>query len=367
MSQVLNLRPEWAGGARISCAPAHVLVIDDQATARLLLDRIIRSIDPNIEVRSFASPLEAIECAREHAPDLVLTDHRMSPIDGLETTRRLRQLPTCADVPIMMVTVTEDAKVCHAAFDAGVTDFLVKPYDHYECRARCRNLLALREQHLLLQDRARLLEREISAAVRELRFREREAITLAANLSEYHAHQDGLRLVRIARYARMIADAMELPTELAQCIEVAATLHDVGKIGVPDELLLVEGKLSDSQERALREHTEIGYALLEHSTSEYLRTGAAIALHHHERYDGQGYPRGLKGRDIPIGARIVAVAEAFDRLTEGAGADCERAVAEAMDALQIRKGTELDPVCVEALAAQLERALVVLEAYANDV
>lgn len=367
MSQVLNLRPEWAGGARISCAPAHVLVIDDQATARLLLERLIGSIDPNIEVHSFASPLDAIECARERAPDLVLTDYRMTPIDGVETTRRLRQLPTCADVPVMMVTVIEDVKVCHAAFDAGVTDFLVKPYDHYECRARCRNLLALREQHLLLQDRTRLLEREIAAAVRELRFREREAITLAANLAEYHAHQDGLRLMRISRYARMIADAMELPTELAQCIEVAATLHDVGKVGVPDELLRNEVELSDAQVRALREHTEIGYALLESSTSEYLRTGAAIALHHHERYDGKGYPRGLKGRDIPIGARIVAVAEAFDHITAGTGVDCERVVAEAMEALQRRKGTELDPVCVEALAAQLERAMVVMEAYANDL
>jgi two-component system response regulator RpfG len=267
----------------------------------------------------------------------------------------------------MMVTVTEDAKVCHAAFDAGVTDFLVKPYDHYECRARCRNLLALREQNLLLQDRARLLEREISAAVRELRFREREALTLAANLSEYHAHQDGLRLVRIARYARMIADAMELPAELAQCIEVAATLHDVGTIGVPEALLMHEGPLTESDEEMFQQHTEIGYALLQTSTSDYLRTAAGIALHHHERYDGAGYPRGLKGRDIPVGARIVAVAEAFDRLTAGKSEDCERAFSDAMSALMARKGAELDPVCVEALAAQLDRARVVLEAYANEV
>ncbi len=366
MPQVLNLRPEWAGGDRISYAAAHVLVIDDQTTARVILDHLIRSIDSAIEVHSFASPLDAIEWARERAPDLVLTDCRMTPIDGVETIRRLRQLPTCADVPIMMVTVMEDVKVRHAAFDAGVTDFLVKPYDHYECRARCRNLLALREQHLLLQDRARLLEREISAAVRELRFREREAIMLAANLSEYHAHQDGLRLVRIARYARMIADAMELPAELAQCIEVAATLHDVGKIGVCEALLMQDGPLSEADEREMQQHTEIGHALLESSSSEYLRTAAAIALHHHERYDGQGYPRGLKGRDIPIGARIVAVAEAFDRLTVGKGEDGERVFSEAISALQARKGTELDPVCVEALAAQLDRAKVVLEAYANE-
>jgi two-component system response regulator RpfG len=367
MSQVLNLRPEWAGGHRVSCAPAHVLVIDDQTTARLLLDRLIRSIDAAIEVHSFASPLDAIEWARERAPDLVLTDCRMTPIDGVEAIRRLRQLPSCTEVPIMMVTVMEDVKVRHAAFDAGVTDFLVKPYDHYECRARCRNLLALREQHLLLQDRTRLLEREISAAVRELRFREREAITLAANLSEYHAHQDGLRLVRIARYARMIADAMDMPTELAQCIEVGATLLDVGKVGVPEALLMRDRPLTESEEEKVRQHTEIGHALLQTSSSEYLRTAAGIALHHHERYDGRGYPRGLKGRDIPVGARIVAVAEAFDRLTAGKGEDGERVCCDAVSALQACKGIELDPVCVEALAAQLDRARVVLEAFATDM
>jgi two-component system response regulator RpfG len=366
MPQLLHLRPEWAGGERVSCAPAHVLVIDDQSTARLLLERLIQSIDPAIEVHSFASPLEAIEWSRERAPDLVLTDCRMTPIDGVETIRRLRQLPTCADVPIMMVTVMEDVKVRHAAFDAGVTDFLVKPYDHYECRARCRNLLALREQHLLLQDRTRLLEREIAGAVRELRFREREAITLAANLSEYHAHQDGLRLMRISRYARMIADAMELPTELAQCIEVAATLHDVGKIGMREALLLREGPLSEIENAEMQQHTEIGHGLLHTSSSEYLRTAAGIALHHHERYDGKGYPRGLKGRDIPVGARIVAVAEAFDQLTAGKGEDGDRAFCDAVQALQARKGTELDPVCVEAIAAQLDRARVVLEAFATE-
>lgn len=265
----------------------------------------------------------------------------------------------------MMVTVIEDAKICHAAFDAGVTDFLVKPYDHYECRARCRNLLALREQHLLLQDRTRLLEREISAAVRELRFRERETITLAANLAEYHARQDGLRLVRIAKYARMIAEAMDLPPALAERIEVASALRDIGTIGVADDILLHADRLNAAQQHALREHAEIGYRLLEHSSSEYLRMGADIALHHHERFDGRGYPRGLKGRDIPVAARIVAVAEAFDRLASAAKGDSAAAVANAMTDLCSRKGTEFDPVCTEALASQLKRAEEVCAAFGD--
>jgi two-component system response regulator RpfG len=345
---------------------AQVLIIDDQSTARLILERLIHSIDASIKVQMFGAPLEAIEWARERAPDLILTDYRMTQIDGIETIRRLRQLPTCSDVPIMMVTVMEDAKICHAAFDAGVTDFLRKPYDTYECRARCRNMLALREQHLLLKDRTRLLEREVTGAVRELRYRERETITLAANLAEFHAHQDGLRLVRIAKYARMIADGLELSPEVAERIEVASALHDLGMIGLPDELLLPAERLDEEQRDALREHTEIGFRLLEHSSSEYLKLGAQIALHHHERYDGGGYPRGLKGRAIPVAARIVAVAEAFDRLTSAPAGAGGLAAANAIAALRARMGSEFDPVCTEALACQLKQAEEIMAEYASE-
>lgn len=365
MSAALNLRPAWAGGERFAIAARNVLIIDDQSTSRMILARIIHSIDPNIGVEMFANPLEAVEWAKVKVPDLILTDHKMNEIDGLETIRRLRQLPTCAEVPIVMVTIIEDAKIRHAAFDAGVTDFLLKPYDAYECRARCRNLLSLRDQHLLLKDRAKLLEREIAAAVRELRYRERETIMLAANLSEYHAHQDGFRIVRIATYARMIAEELELPPEIVECIEVASTLHDVGKIGVADEILLAADPITYAQDQALREHTEIGYRLLGQSSSEFLKMGAEICLYHHERYGGGGYPKGVRGHDIPLSARIVAVAEAFDLLTSKPGRNRANSAALAMSNLASRKGTDFDPMCVEALGCQLEKAGQVIAEFSD--
>jgi two-component system response regulator RpfG len=288
MPNVVNLNTEGANSPLFAIASKKVLVIDDQKSARLIMEGVIRCIDPYIEVKPFSNPLEAIEWARANAPDLILTDYKMREIDGIETIKRLRQLPTCTDVPIVMVTVSVDAKVCHAAFDAGVTDFLVKPYDHYECRARCRNLLTMREQQLVLTDRAKLLEFEIAAAVRQMRARERETIMFSANLSEYHAHQNGFRLVRVARYARLIAIGMGLPSDMAERIELASTLHDVGKIGIPDDILLAQGALTATQEDVLRGHTQIGHQLLEHSSSEYLQTAAEISLHHHERYDGSG-------------------------------------------------------------------------------
>ena len=354
MSNVVNLNSEGASTPLFAIATKKVLVIDDQRSARVIMEGVIRCIDPYIEVKPFANPLEAIEWARANAPDLILTDYKMRDIDGIETIKRLRQLPTCAEVPIVMVTVSTDAKVCHSAFDAGVTDFLVKPYDHYECRARCRNLLTMREQQLVLKDRTKLLEVEIAAAVRQMRARERETIMFSANLSEYHANEDGFRLVRIARYARLIANGMGLPPEMVERIELASTLHDVGKIGIADDILLSVGPLTCAQEEELREHPEIGHRLLEQSSSEYLQMAAEISLHHHERYDGCGYPKGVKGREIPLPARIVAVAAAFDSLTAGLNRDSAEDITAAMRDIMSRKGSEFDPVCVEALGCQLD-------------
>lgn len=365
MPNVVNLNTEGASSTLFAIASKKVLVIDDQRSARVIMEGVIRCVDPYIEVKPFSNPLEAIEWARANLPDLILTDYKMREIDGIETIKRLRQLPSCADVPIVMVTVSVDAKVCHAAFDAGVTDFLVKPYDHYECRARCRNLLTMREQQLVLADRTKLLEVEIAAAVRKMRARERETIMLSANLSEYHAHQNGFRLVRIARYARIIATGMGLPVDVVDRIELASTLHDIGKIGIADEILLAEGALTTAQAEVLRGHTEIGHRLLEHSSSEYLQMASEISLHHHERYDGSGYPRGLRGRDIPLPARIVAVAEAFDELTSVGDRRSEDDLAAALRDIVSRKGSEFDPVCVEALASQLDTVGEVIATFAD--
>jgi two-component system response regulator RpfG len=366
MPNVVNLRNHWTGRPLSAIATKQVLIIDDQKSARVILEGIIRSIDRHIAVRTFASPLEAIEWARSNVPDLVLCDFKMREIDGIETIKRLRRLSHCTDIPIVMVTVIEDSKICHDAFDAGATDFLVKPYDQYECRARCRNLLTMREQHLLLQDRTKLLEFEIASAVRQMRQRERETIMLAANLAEFHAHQSGMRVLRVARYAGLIAEGMGLPPETVEQIELAATLHDVGKIGIAEDILLADPALTESQEKTLREHTEIGYRLLERSSSEYLQMAAEISLHHHERYDGMGYPRGLAGREIPLPARIVAVAEAFDILTSAQHRNETDRIAAALNNVLSRKCTEFDPVCVEALHTQMDKAAEVLASFVDQ-
>ena len=162
-------------------------------------------------------------------------------------------------------------------------------------------------------------------------------------------------------------EGMELGPEMAERIELASTPHDVGKIGIADEILLAGQDLSEAKEQALQEHPRIGHRLLEKSTSEYLQMASEICLYHHERYDGLGYPQGVKGNEIPLSARIVAVAEAFDDLTASRYRDGHDQIDAAMSSLAARKNAAFDPVCVEVLGNHIEMALEIMSAFADPL
>jgi two-component system response regulator RpfG len=292
-----------------------VMVVDDQSTGRAILEQVIRSLDERVAVEGFARPIDAMVWATRHVCDLVLVDYMMPDMDGIEFVKRLRAIPGYEHVPIVMVTVHDDRKVRYAALDAGITDFLTKPVDARECLARCRNLLTLRRQQLALEDRRRLLEHMVEDATREVREREKETLLRLARAGEFRDGETGYHLIRMARYSRMIASALGLPADQIGTIELAAPLHDIGKIGVPDQILRKPGKLDEAEWQIMRSHPAIGHEILNGSASKYVRMGALIALGHHEKHDGSGYPNGLAGDHIPLFARIVAVADVFDALT----------------------------------------------------
>jgi two-component system response regulator RpfG len=253
--------------------------------------------------------------ATRHVADLVLVDYMMPDMDGIEFVKRLRAVPGYEHIPIVMVTVHDDRKVRYAALDAGITDFLTKPVDARECLARCRNLLTLRRQQLALEDRKRLLEGMVEEATREVREREKETLLRLARAGEFRDAETGYHLIRMARYSRLIAEAIGLDRDECETIELAAPLHDIGKIGIPDQILLKPDKLDGGEWEVMRRHPVIGHEILKGSASKYVRMGALIALGHHEKYDGSGYPNGLVGDHIVLCARIVAVADVYDALT----------------------------------------------------
>ena len=176
-----------------------VMIVDDQLTGRMILKQLIHSIDASLNVESFEDPYQALKLAIQSTPDLVLTDYKMPSIDGVDFIRRFRSIPNCTDVPLVMVTVVEDPEIRYRALDAGATDFLVKPIDQHECRARCKNLLTLRRQQIIIKKRASWLETQVSAATRKIRNREKETLLRLAKAGEYRDEGTGNHVLRMAK------------------------------------------------------------------------------------------------------------------------------------------------------------------------
>lgn len=348
--------------AQLHLLPASrntIMVVDDQSTGRAILEQVVKSLDERVVVEGFARPVDAVVWAARHIADLVLVDYMMPDMDGIELVGRLRSLPGYEHVPIVMITAQDDKAVRYAALDAGITDFLTKPVDARECLARCRNLLTLRRQQLALDDKRRLLEGMVDEATREIREREKETLLRLARAGEFRDEETGYHLIRMARYSRLIANAIGLERDEAETIELAAPLHDIGKIGIPDGILLKPGRLDAPEWDVMQRHPVIGHEILKGSASKYVRMGALIALGHHERYDGKGYPNGLEGDHVPLCARIVSVADVYDALTSRRPYKKAWKPDEAFEYLRAQRGKHFDPRLVDAFLGMKEKVVEV--------
>jgi two-component system response regulator RpfG len=344
----------------------RVLIIDDQTTGRVMLEQAVRSIDRNLEVQVAASALEALNLAARFPTDLVLVDYRMPDIDGIEFIRRLRTVPGYGHVPIVMVTIFDSKQIRYRALDAGVTDFLTKPVDMRECVARCRNLLMLRRQQLLLEDRGRSLEVRVEAATREVRERERETLLRLAKAGEFRDENTGNHILRMARYSCLIGEAIGMEADELETLELAAPLHDLGKIGLPDFILLKSGRLTPEETLVMQRHPIMGYEILKDSASKFVRMGALIALGHHEKFDGSGYPYGHAGERIPLAARVVAVADVFDALTTRRPYKPAWDVESSFRYLEQHSGTHFDPAMVSGFMQRREAVEGILAEMAHE-
>jgi two-component system response regulator RpfG len=343
-----------------------VLILDDQSISRMILEELIHSIDEGLRVESFAEPVAALEWAKNNTIDLVITDFKMPNMDGVEFTHWLRQIPSSIDVPVVIITCVDDKSVRYKALEAGATDFLSKPIDHYECRARCRNLLQLRQQQVIIKDRAHWLEQEVFAKTHELELREQETLLRLAKAGEYRDEETGNHVVRMAEYAYLIANELGLEEDTCMAIRHAAQMHDIGKIGVPDHVLLKPGKLTPDEWQLMQTHTRIGYEILRDSPSYYLQTGAVIALGHHERYDGGGYPDRIAGNDIPIEARVAAVADVFDALQSERPYKKGWPMDRTLEYMRCQRGLHFDPDCIDAFFVRMEQIMAIKNRFADD-
>lgn len=344
---------------------SHVIVVDDNDTNLLLLRHILQKLD-GVTVDTFADPLQALEWCRQHEPDLILLDYMMPEIDGLEFMRRFFALPQRQDVPVVMVTADTERDVRHLALQQGARDFLTKPVDKVELTVRVSNLLALRKSTQQLANRAAWLLEEVKQATAEIRAREKEAILRLSRAAEYRDPETGAHLLRMSAYTRLIARQLGLPLQEQEMLQEAAPMHDIGKVGIPDAILLKPGKLSHEEMAIMRQHPLFGHEILADSVSPLLQCAAVVALSHHEKFDGSGYPHGLSGQNIPLWGRIVAVADVFDALTSARPYKQAWPLERARQHLEEQKGAHFDPACVDALFALWPEVMIIRQRHADE-
>ncbi|VAW76476.1 Response regulator [hydrothermal vent metagenome] len=334
-----------------------VLILDGELSRRQHLVELITRIDAQIRVETFVKAEAALAWLRWHTADLVVSDSQFTDIRATSIIHSIRQLPDCHDLPVVMLTPCNDLECRREVLQAGATDLLTTPLDDLEFGVRCKNLLTSRSQQKVIHQRARWLERRVSEATGEIRRREHETLLRLAKAGEYRDEDTGNHVLRMAKYARLIAEQLGLSKNDCDAIEMAAPLHDIGKIGIPDDILRKPGRLSHAEFEIMKQHTLIGYDILKESPSKYLQTGAIIALSHHEKFNGTGYPHQLGGHEIPLVARIVSVADAYDALTSERPYKKEWSVQKSIDYITEQRSKYFDPECVDAFIIQLENAI----------
>jgi len=333
-----------------------VVIVDDVQLNVSLLKALVARL-PGTEPVCFTDPQQALDWSLANDPDLLIVDFMMPGLSGTELTQRFRQRHP--DTPVLMVTANHEMELRYDALNKGVTDFLNKPINSTELLARAKNMLALNRSHKHLAE-------EVRKATKQLLSQERETIFCLSRAAEYRDPETVAHILRMAHYSKQIALHLGLPEDQQNLLLQAAPMHDIGKVGIPDMILLKPGRLTPEEFAVMKQHATIGYEILNANSAPLLKVAAEIAYTHHEKYDGSGYPRGLKGIDIALFGRIVAVADVFDALTSERPYKKAWSIEDASQLLREGAGAHFDPTCVQAFFADFSEILAIKSRFLDE-
>ncbi|MGB0671070.1 MAG: HD-GYP domain-containing protein [Rhodospirillales bacterium] len=341
-------------------------IVDDDSTNLLLFRKLASKAADDLDIMTFEHAEPAIEAFAKDQPDLVIVDYMMPDIDGHAYLETVRSFPNSSEIPIVMITAAGDKEVRLKALERGATDFLSKPVDTTEFKVRMQNLLALRRAGRQLSDRAVLLAAEVAKATEKIESRTQELIIRLSRAAEFRDPETGAHIQRMSHFSALIANRLGLDAATCDRLLRAAPMHDVGKLGTPDAILLKPGRLDPDEFEIMKQHAINGYHILKDSEADLIQLGAEIAHTHHEKYDGSGYPRGLKGEEIPLLGRIVAVADVFDALTSERPYKKAWSLDDARQLLIDGKGKHFDPKVVDAFLSAWNDVLAIRENFKDE-
>lgn len=366
---------------------SKVLVIDDvELTLRLVRNYLQKDGIEN--VLTCQRPDEALRTIRQAKPDLIILDVNMPQVSGIEILRDLRSSPETIDIPVIILTAHNEQEIRMEALALGANDFVTKPIVSYELLLRVRNLLEIRERHQELQKKSERLDFEVQRRTMSLEAAEDHIVLCLARAADFRDNDTGRHVIRVGKYSAIIASALGMDGRYVDTLEKAAQLHDIGKIGIPDRILLKAGKLDPDEFETMKTHCDLGTqvllgtdhegksefrnhvftgaAILAGLDSPVLKMAASVVATHHEKWNGTGYPQGLEGENIPLEGRIVAVADVFDALSTKRPYKPAFPSEKCFEIIRRDRGTHFDPTVVDAFLIKARYVEEIQMQYSDD-
>ena len=348
---------------------AKILLVDDCVEN---IDVALTSLGENYDVIVTTEGLKALDIAVKEQPDLILLDILMPAIDGYEVCRKLKKRQETSHIPVIFLTGVSSSENKKKGFEIGAVDYIIKPFETDELKARIKNHVLVKKAQEDLHKQKHLLEMkveertfELKEALKKMEFSSLEAILRLSRAAEYRDDDTGNHVFRVGLYSAEVGRIMKIDESSVKKLLWSAPMHDVGKIGVPDRILQKPGKLDQDEWEIMRNHTFVGSKILGGSSSDIIRMAEILALSHHEKWNGKGYPEGKKGEEIPLFCRIVAIADVFDALTTERPYKNAFSVEKSFRIINEEKGEHFDPSVVDAFFTIQDRILEIRDRYSD--